>query len=62
MKIALFFGSFNPIHSGHLIIANHIANFYTDVVWFVISPQNPFKKVEDLLNFQQRFSLVKLSN
>ncbi|WP_373564763.1 nicotinate-nicotinamide nucleotide adenylyltransferase [Sphingobacterium sp. E70] len=44
-KIGLFFGSFNPVHVGHLIIANYMANFTgLDEVWFVVSPQNPFKK------------------
>ena len=44
-KIGLYFGTFNPIHIGHLIIANHMVN-YTDLdeVWFVVSPLNPFKK------------------
>lgn len=60
MKIGLYFGSFNPIHSGHLIIANHILNF-TDLqrVWFVISPQNPFKQSEGLLNEYDRLHLVQ---
>ena len=44
MKIGLYFGSFNPIHVGHLIIANHVANTKkVDQVWFVVSPQNPLK-------------------
>ena len=51
MKIGLFFGSFNPIHTGHLIIANYMAD-YTDLdeVWFVVSPQNPFKSEQNLLD------------
>jgi nicotinate-nucleotide adenylyltransferase len=51
MKIGLYFGSFNPIHIGHLIIANHILN-ETDLqkVWFIVSPQNPFKHSDRLLN------------
>jgi nicotinate-nucleotide adenylyltransferase len=61
MKIGLFFGSFNPIHTGHLIIANHIANFHIDKVWFVVSPQNPFKKSKDLLDAGKRLELVKLA-
>jgi nicotinate-nucleotide adenylyltransferase len=59
MKIGLFFGSFNPIHVGHLIIANHLAE-YTDLkqVWLVVSPQNPLKEKETLLNEYQRLDLV----
>jgi nicotinate-nucleotide adenylyltransferase len=60
MKIGLYFGSFNPIHIGHLIIASHIADF-TDVkqVWFVVSPQNPLKTSSSLLNEHQRLFLVQ---
>ena len=59
MKIGLFFGSFNPIHNGHLIIANHILN-ETDIdkIWLVISPQNPFKQADSLLNNYDRLHLV----
>ena len=60
MKIGLYFGSFNPIHTGHLIIANHILN-ETDLqkIWFMVSPQNPFKKSESLLNEYDRLHLVQ---
>lgn len=60
MKIALYFGSFNPIHIGHLIIANAVLN-ETDVakIWIVVSPQNPFKRDEDLLDETIRLSLVQ---
>lgn len=60
MKIGLYFGSFNPIHIGHLIIANHILN-ETDLqkVWFVVSPQNPFKHSTTLLNEYDRLHLVQ---
>lgn len=62
MKIGLFFGSFNPIHHGHLIIANHIAmDGGVDEVWFVLSPQNPFKKSGALLNENHRFHLLQLA-
>ncbi len=45
MKIGLYFGSFNPIHLGHVMIANHIVEFLDiDSIWFVVSPQNPLKK------------------
>ncbi len=62
MKIGLYFGSFNPIHIGHLIIANHVAQ-ETDLqqVWFVISPQNPFKINHSLLNEYHRLHLVRLA-
>ena len=60
MNIGLFFGSFNPIHNGHLIIVNHILN-ETDLhkIWFVISPLNPFKTSDTLLNEYDRFHLVQ---
>ncbi|HEB62670.1 MAG TPA: nicotinate-nucleotide adenylyltransferase [Bacteroidetes bacterium] len=62
MNIGLYFGSFNPVHTGHLIIANHIINFTeTDEVWFVISPQNPFKKRQNLINSYDRLALVELA-
>lgn len=62
MKIGLFFGSFNPVHVGHLIIANHILN-ETDIekVWFIVSPQNPFKSESGLLNEYHRLHLVRLA-
>ena len=60
MNIGLYFGSFNPIHIGHLIIANHVINF-TDMnqVWLVISPQNPLKPSSTLLNEYHRLHLVQ---
>lgn len=62
MKIGLFFGSFNPVHHGHLIIANHIAmTAGLDEVWLVVSPQNPFKKSASLLNENHRYHLVQLA-
>lgn len=62
MKIGLFFGSFNPIHTGHLIIANYLANYTTlDKVWFVVSPHNPFKKKADLVNMYDRLEMAKLA-
>ena len=61
MKIGLYFGSFNPIHVGHLIIANHIVhNCDLDQVWMVVSPQNPLKPA-NLLNEYHRLHLVKLA-
>ncbi|MCX8482478.1 MAG: nicotinate (nicotinamide) nucleotide adenylyltransferase [Bacteroidota bacterium] len=62
MRIGLFFGSFNPIHSGHLLIANYMVDFTDmDKIWFVISPQNPFKVNDDLLDEKQRLNLLKLA-
>lgn len=60
MKIGLFFGSFNPVHMGHLIIAQTMATA-TDLekVWFVVSPQNPFKKSKSLLHEFDRYDLVE---
>lgn len=62
MKIGLFFGSFNPIHIGHLIIANFMAeNTNLDRVWFVVSPHNPHKKRETLADNHDRLNLVELA-
>lgn len=61
-KIGLFFGSFNPIHIGHLIIANYMANYTElDEVWFVVSPQNPFKEKKSLGNMYDRLEMVHLA-
>lgn len=60
MKTGLYFGSFNPIHIGHLIIANHILNETAlEELWFVVSPQNPFKPSATLLNEYDRLHLVR---
>jgi nicotinate-nucleotide adenylyltransferase len=62
MNIGLYFGSFNPVHTGHLIIANHILN-ETEIqkIWFIISPQNPFKQESSLLNEYHRLHLLRLA-
>lgn len=62
MKVGLFFGSFNPVHVAHLIIANHVLN-ETDIekLWFVVSPQNPFKSGNSLLNEYHRLHMVRLA-
>jgi nicotinate-nucleotide adenylyltransferase len=62
MKVGLFFGSFNPVHIGHLLIANYMIS-YTDLgeLWFVISPQNPFKGKESLLNDELRLEMLKIA-
>ena len=58
----LFFGSFNPIHQGHLMIANYMAE-YTDVgqVWFIVSPQNPLKEKSDLLADYHRLAMANIA-
>jgi len=62
MHIGLYFGSFNPIHIGHLIVANHIVqNSEIDKVWFVVSPHNPLKDSHSLLNEYHRLHLVNLA-
>lgn len=62
MKIGLFFGSFNPIHIGHLIIANYMANHTSlDKVWLVVSPHNPLKEKKDLIQVYDRLEMAKLA-
>ncbi len=62
MKIGLFFGSFNPIHIGHLVIADYMAEFTDlDKVWFIISPHNPLKEKTSLLADNQRLHMVSLA-
>lgn len=59
MKIGLYFGTFNPIHIGHLSIANHMVEFSDlDQVWFIVTPHSPFKKKSSLLDNHQRFEMV----
>jgi nicotinate-nucleotide adenylyltransferase len=62
MKIGLYFGTFNPIHIGHLIIANHLAE-YSDLeqIWMVVTPHNPLKNKQTLLDDYQRLQLVFLA-
>jgi len=62
MKVGLYFGSFNPIHIGHLAIANYMAE-YSDIkeVWFVISPQNPLKNKSSLLEDHKRRTLLEIA-
>lgn len=62
MHIGLYFGSFNPIHTGHLIVANHvIEHSEIDKIWFVVSPHNPLKDAHSLLNEYDRLHLVNLA-
>ena len=62
LKVGLYFGSYNPIHIGHLAIANYMVEF-TDIdqLWFVVSPQNPFKKKTNLLDDYQRLEMAHLA-
>lgn len=62
MKVGLYFGTFNPIHAGHLIIANHMAE-YSDLnqVWLVVTPHNPHKKKSTLLDDHHRLQMVFLA-
>lgn len=62
MKIGLYFGTFNPIHVGHLIIANHMAEHSDlDQIWMVVTPHNPFKKKNTLLDDYHRLQMVHLA-
>ena len=62
MKIGLYFGTFNPIHVGHLAIANHMAEHSDlDKIWMVITPHNPFKKKSSLLSNLHRHSMVDIA-
>ena len=62
MKVGLFFGSFNPVHIGHLAIANYMLTFTDmDEVWLVLSPQNPLKDKKGLLNQNDRLHLINLA-
>ncbi len=62
IKTGLYFGSFNPIHIGHLAIAGYMTEYAgLDQVWFVVSPHNPLKKKETLLADHQRFYMVELA-
>jgi len=59
LKIGLYFGTFNPIHIGHMAIANYLVEFTSiDQLWFVVSPQNPHKKKQNLLNDYHRLEMV----
>lgn len=62
MKVGLFFGSFNPVHTGHLLIANYFIQFGGfDKIWFMVSPQNPFKTNDNLLDENIRLHLLRLA-
>ena len=58
-KVGLYFGTFNPVHIGHMVIANHMVEFSDmDEVWFVITPQSPFKNKKSLLDNHHRYQMV----
>ncbi len=62
MKIGLYFGTFNPIHVGHMIIANHLAEYSgLDQIWMVVTPHNPLKNKQTLLDDYQRLQIVFLA-
>ena len=62
MKVGLYFGSFNPVHIGHLAIANYMIEFSDmDKIWFVVSPQNPFKEKKTLLKSHHRLRLIEMA-
>jgi nicotinate-nucleotide adenylyltransferase len=62
MKVGLYFGTFNPIHVGHLIIANHMAEYSDlDQIWMVVTPHNPLKKKSTLLDDYHRLQMVHLA-
>jgi len=61
-KVGIFSGSFNPIHHGHVMLANYLVEFSDlDELWFVVTPQNPLKKKEDLLDDDERLKMVRLA-
>ncbi len=61
MKVGLFFGSFNPVHTGHLVIAEYILEFTDlDEIWFVISPQNPLKDKSILISDEHRLNMLRM--
>lgn len=62
MKIGLYFGTFNPIHVGHLIIANHMAEHTNlEQIWMMVTPHNPLKQKDTLLDDRHRFHMVRLA-
>ena len=62
MKVGLFFGTYNPVHVGHMVIANYMVE-YTDLdqIWMVVTPQNPFKQKQSILKDYDRLHLVRLA-
>ena len=61
-RVGIYGGSFNPIHNGHIALAKHLLHMGgLDEVWFVVSPQNPFKQLSELLDDDKRLQLVRLA-
>ena len=61
-KIGIYSGSFNPIHHGHVMLVNYLVEFSDlDALWFVVTPQNPLKKKDDLLDDDERLKMVQLA-
>ena len=61
-KIGLFFGTFDPIHNGHIEVAKYIVdNYFSDEVWLIITPQNPEKKFIKISNFEHRFKMAQIA-
>jgi len=61
-KIGLFFGTFDPIHNGHVKVAKYIVdNYFSDEVWLVITPQNPEKKFIKISNFDHRYKMAQIA-
>ena len=61
-KVGIYSGSFNPIHHGHVMLANYLVEFSDlDALWFVVTPQNPLKKKDDLLDDDERLKMVQLA-
>ena len=61
MRIGLYFGSFNPIHNGHIGLAKYLLNSDLEEVWLIVSPQNPLKKSKELLNDELRLEMARLT-
>lgn len=62
MRVGLFFGSFNPVHVGHMVLANYMLEFTDlDRIWFVVSPHNPLKQKTSLIHERQRLQMVTLA-
>lgn len=61
-QVGLYFGTFNPIHVGHVIIANHLVEYSDlDEVWFIVTPMSPHKTQDSILDNMDRFDMVKLA-